>query len=140
MPTRKIYNNHGDRWWLTTTVTPKQCPKTISLSDSQCQGVKGHDGECWRFCPDGRLVIRNSDGVSFIPVGHISYKTPLHYKSKYYRRLAISNTVEITDKDELERLNSDEEYALSKGAVIRDVRLEDLDEETRSRILKRKEN
>lgn len=90
----------------------EQCPENSFLMH-ECQGIKGHKGVHWSFSPCGDFLYCDNkedpseDGCSgTIPVGHKNYITPKEMRDNFY--LQHSHSYEITDKEEISRLESDE--------------------------------
>jgi hypothetical protein len=98
------------RWWK--TVWQRQCPEGVFLA-GRCQGVEGHKGVHWRYKPCGSLSYSDNandpsehGSSGSIPPDHKRYKAPAELQHLYH--MNFSETTEVTDSNEIARLERDE--------------------------------
>ena len=112
MSGKVLYASNGKGgWWRTEFAV--QCKESVFIL-GECQGVKGHDGECWAYSPHGNLLRSGPSGTGSTPPGHDSYISPEVMQEHYYMRHKTQE--EVTDPDLIARLEADDPP--EKGAGI----------------------
>lgn len=106
----RYWSDGKGKWWK--TVWQRQCPEGVFLA-GRCQGVEGHKGVHWRYSPCGSLrYVDNANdpsengGSGSIPPGHKHYKPPAELQKLYF--MNFKETTEVTESDEIARLERDE--------------------------------
>ena len=102
---RAMFSTDGKGKWVRTT-WPQQCDSDL-LFGKRCQGVKGHEGQHWRYGDSGNFEHSTPNGGwASTPPGHKKYITPLEMQQHFYN--THSTTVVVTDVDEIARLERGE--------------------------------
>lgn len=118
---RVLYGTDGEGGWWRTEFA-EQCGERVYIL-GECQGAKGHEGQCWAYGPSGDFLYNCEDGgCGSTPPGHKSYVAPTEMAELYY--LALHETTEVTDPELIERLENDDPPEGSRAGITRPV-LED---------------
>lgn len=106
---KHIMYHKTDNGWL-AQVFPEQCKKDVFIL-GECQGEKGHDGDCWCYRENGSYQysingdLKDSDiAGGSTPPDHESWIHPA--EKEYYMR--NYTTYEVTDQTVIDRLNRGE--------------------------------
>lgn len=110
---RIIYSTDGEgNYWR--TIFADQCDEKM-LFGGKCQGVKGHEGACWRYRDNGSYEYDNNHlkdlkpedvACGSIPPEHKSYINPVDMQKHYYMSHRVRE--KIIDADLIARLEKDE--------------------------------
>lgn len=99
-----VYSTDGILWWRTEFA--EQCAAKYVFGQ-KCQGVEGHEGECWAYDQKGHLIQwEKGEGSTHTPPDHKSYIDPLTKNKEYYMKFC--DTKEVTDKQLIAKLEKDE--------------------------------
>lgn len=131
-----MYDLSDDGVWY-KTVFAEQCDKKVLFH--KCQGIKGHEGNHWRYKPNGNLElgynpIKNNISYALIPPGNDGYIDPTILNKDYY--MHHSTTEIVTDPVVIEKLNKGKKPE-KNCCVTRPVMMSELDPETRKKLEKR---
>lgn len=113
----------------------EQCPINLIVW-GQCQGALDHDGDHWRYEPDGSYVWRkhtitdlapSATAGGLIPPGNESWISPINCMDLSFK--ANSLTTEVTDSEIITKLNSNEVIE-TDSVIVSPANVDDLLVET----------
>lgn len=117
-----MYYTNGQGYWVRTEFA-EQCGESVYII-AECQGVKGHTGQCWAYGPSGSYQYNSEDGgCGSTPPGHDRYISPIDMADHYY--LANKTTEVVTDPVLIERLENDDPPEGNDAGITRPLSEDD---------------